>query len=118
MYFNLHNFPYFLLQERENGKQSSTVALAHSSENRTVDCIPYDTSRVQISSSDISSYINASHIMEITQWIPTAFIITQTPLPDKLDVFWAMIWEQESEVIACLVSDAQVCTNNKQYIFL
>ncbi|EZA50853.1 Tyrosine-protein phosphatase non-receptor type [Ooceraea biroi] len=95
-------------EERENGKQSSTVALAHSSENRTVDCIPYDTTRVQISSSDVSSYINASHIMEITQWIPTAFIITQTPLPDKLDVFWTMVWEQESEVIACLASDAQL----------
>lgn len=95
------------------------MALAHSSENRAVDCIPYDTTRVQISSPDVSSYINASHVMEITQWIPTAFIITQTPLPDKLDVFWTMIWEQESEVIACLASDAQVyihqiihiCTN-------
>ncbi|XP_011149397.1 tyrosine-protein phosphatase non-receptor type 23 [Harpegnathos saltator] len=95
-------------EERENGKQSSTVALAHSSENRAVDCIPYDTTRVQVSSSDVSSYINASHVMEITQWIPTAFIITQMPLSDKLDVFWAMIWEQESEVIACLASDAQL----------
>ncbi|XP_012529695.1 tyrosine-protein phosphatase non-receptor type 23 [Monomorium pharaonis] len=95
-------------EERENGKQSSTVALAHSSENRTIDCIPYDTTRVQISSSDVSSYINASHIMEITQWIPTAFIVTQTPLTDKLDVFWTMVWEQESEVIACLASDTQL----------
>lgn len=47
--------------------------------------------------------------MEITQWIPTAFIITQAPLTDKFDIFWMMIWEQESEVIACLASDAQVC---------
>ncbi|KMQ92422.1 tyrosine-protein phosphatase non-receptor type 23 [Lasius niger] len=95
-------------EERENGKQSSTVALAHSSENRAVDCIPYDTTRVQISSADVSSYINASHIMEITQWIPMAFIITQAPLTSKLDIFWTMIWEQESEVIACLASDAQL----------
>ncbi|XP_029156737.1 tyrosine-protein phosphatase non-receptor type 23 [Nylanderia fulva] len=95
-------------EERENGKQSSTVALAHSSENRAVDCIPYDTTRVQISSTDVSSYINASHIMEITQWIPMAFIITQAPLTNKLDVFWTMIWEQESEVIACLASDVQL----------
>ncbi|EFN72933.1 Tyrosine-protein phosphatase non-receptor type 23 [Camponotus floridanus] len=95
-------------EERENGKQSSTVALAHSSENRAVDCIPYDTTRVQISSAEVSSYINASHIMEITQWIPTAFIITQAPLINKLDIFWMMIWEQESEVIACLASDAQL----------
>lgn len=104
-----------MFQERENGKQSSTVASAHSSENRTVDCIPYDTTRVQISSSDVSSYINASHIMEITQWIPTAFIITQTPLTDKLDVFWTMVWEQESEVIACLASDSQVCASHVRY---
>lgn len=47
--------------------------------------------------------------MEITQWIPMAFIITQAPLTNKLDIFWTMIWEQESEVIACLASDAQVC---------
>lgn len=95
-------------EERESGKQSCTVALAHSSENRVMECIPYDTTRVQISSTDIPNYINASHIMEITQWIPTAFIITQAPLPDKLEVFWMMIWEQESEIIACLISDAQL----------
>ncbi|XP_017793028.1 PREDICTED: tyrosine-protein phosphatase non-receptor type 23 [Habropoda laboriosa] len=95
-------------EERESGKQSCTVALAHSSENRVMECIPYDTTRVQISSTDIPNYINASHIMEITQWIPTAFIITQAPLPNILEVFWMMIWEQESEIIACLVSDAQL----------
>ncbi|CAK9828677.1 Tyrosine-protein phosphatase non-receptor type 23 [Anthophora retusa] len=95
-------------EDRESGKQSCTVALAHSSENRVMECIPYDTTRVQISSTDIPNYINASHIMEITQWIPTAFIITQAPLPDKLEVFWMMIWEQESEIIACLVSDGQL----------
>lgn len=96
-------------EERESGKQSCTVALAHSSENRVMECIPYDTTRVQISSTDVSStYINASHVMEITQFIPTAFIITQTPLQNKLDTFWTMVWEQESEVIACLASDAQL----------
>ncbi|OAD62553.1 Tyrosine-protein phosphatase non-receptor type 23, partial [Eufriesea mexicana] len=95
-------------EERESGKQSCTVALAHSSENRVMECIPYDTTRVQISSTDIPNYINASHILEITQWIPTAFIITQAPLLDKLEIFWMMIWEQESELIACLISDAQL----------
>ncbi|XP_076168588.1 tyrosine-protein phosphatase non-receptor type protein myopic isoform X2 [Ptiloglossa arizonensis] len=95
-------------EERESGKQSCTVALAHSSENRATECIPYDTTRVQISSTDIPNYINASHIMEITQWIPTSFIITQTPLPNKSEVFWMMIWEQETEIIACLASDSQL----------
>lgn len=84
------------------------MALAHSSENRVIECIPYDTTRVQISSTDVPNYINASHVMEITQWIPTSFIITQTPIPTNLQVFWMMIWEQESEIIACLASDVQV----------
>lgn len=97
-------------QERESVKQSCTIALANSLDNRVTDCIPYDVTRVQISSPDVSSsYINASHVVEITQWTPTAFIITQAPLPDKIHVFWTMIWEQECEVIACLASDAQVC---------
>ncbi|XP_076244270.1 tyrosine-protein phosphatase non-receptor type protein myopic [Calliopsis andreniformis] len=95
-------------EERESGKQSCTVALAHSSENRVMECIPYDTTRVQISSTDIPNYINASHIMEITQWIPTSFIITQAPLPANLEAFWMMIWEQESEIVACLASDVQL----------
>ncbi|XP_026668804.1 tyrosine-protein phosphatase non-receptor type 23 isoform X2 [Ceratina calcarata] len=95
-------------EERESSKQSCTVALAHSSENRVMECIPYDTTRVQMSTTDVPNYINASHIMEITQWIPTGFIITQAPLPNKLEVFWTMIWEQESEIIACLISDSQL----------
>lgn len=73
-----------------------------------MDCIPYDAVRVQILSTDVPNYINASHVMEIMQWIPTSFIITQTPLSDKTEVFWVMIWEQESEIIACLATDAQV----------
>ncbi|KZC14800.1 Tyrosine-protein phosphatase non-receptor type 23, partial [Dufourea novaeangliae] len=95
-------------EERESGKQSCTVALAHSSENRVMECIPYDTTRVQILSTDVPNYINASHIMEITQWIPMSFIVTQAPLPDKSEIFWTMIWEQECEIIACLASDAQL----------
>nr|XP_033334560.1 tyrosine-protein phosphatase non-receptor type 23 isoform X1 [Megalopta genalis] len=96
-------------EERETGKQSCTVALAHSSENRVMECIPYDAARVQILSTDIQlSYINASHVVEITQWMPTSFIVTQTPLVDKTQVFWMMTWEQECEIIACLASDMQL----------
>ncbi|XP_066587740.1 tyrosine-protein phosphatase non-receptor type 23-like [Prorops nasuta] len=94
-------------EERENGKQSSMVALAHASENRVVDCIPYDTTRVQLKSIQ-PSYINATHVREITRWIPTAFIVTQAPIADKLETFWCMIWEQDCEVIACLASDSQL----------
>ncbi|KAK2576419.1 hypothetical protein KPH14_005755 [Odynerus spinipes] len=96
-------------EERESAKQSCTIALANSLDNRVTDCIPYDATRVHISSPDVpSSYINASHVVEITQWTPTAFIITEAPLPNKVHVFWTMIWEQECEVIACLSSNAQL----------
>ncbi|XP_012273301.1 tyrosine-protein phosphatase non-receptor type 23 [Orussus abietinus] len=96
-------------QEREDKKQSTNVALAHSSENRITECIPYDSSRVELSSLKASSsYINASHVKDVTQWTPAAFIVTQAPLVETMEAFWTMIWEQGSEVIACLASDSQL----------
>lgn len=53
-------------------------------------------------------YINASFVKDVTQWTPAAFIITQSPKTDEFQKFWTMVWEQESEVIACLASDLQV----------
>ncbi|XP_003700623.2 tyrosine-protein phosphatase non-receptor type protein myopic isoform X1 [Megachile rotundata] len=99
-------------QEKENERQSSIIACAPSSINVRGDAIPYDTTRVQISSNP-SKYINASYITEITQWIPMPFIITQFPIEPTLEVFWTMIWEQESEIIAFLLSDTM--TNNERY---
>ncbi|KAK0088528.1 hypothetical protein PV325_011727 [Microctonus aethiopoides] len=95
-------------EERECKKQTSNVALTHSNENRSSDWIPYDSTRVKLSSLDRSSdYINASHVKDLTQWTPT-FIVTQAPKSQNFDAFWSMIWEQGSEVIACLCNDTQL----------
>ncbi|XP_051169498.1 tyrosine-protein phosphatase non-receptor type 23 isoform X2 [Leptopilina boulardi] len=90
-------------EDREAKKQSSTVALANSATNRNIDCIPYDTNRVEM-----HSYINASFVKDVTQWTPAAFIITQAPRIDEFQTFWIMVWDQEAEVIACLASDLQL----------
>ncbi|KAG8036686.1 hypothetical protein G9C98_004008 [Cotesia typhae] len=95
-------------EERELKKQSTTVAQANSRENRTSEWIPYDSTRVILITGDRSSdYINASHVKDLTQWTPK-FIVAQAPLPQNFEAFWSMIWEQGSEVIACLCSDTQL----------
>ncbi|XP_034942485.1 tyrosine-protein phosphatase non-receptor type 23 isoform X2 [Chelonus insularis] len=95
-------------EERENKKQTCNVAIAHSSENRSNDWIPYDSTRVRLSGINKTlDYINASHITDLTQWTPT-FIVTQAPKPSSFEAFWTMIWEQGSEVIACLCTDSQL----------
>ena len=90
-------------------KQSSYVAQAHASANRTTNLVPYDATRVRLTATNLSSdYINASHVNDLTQWTPAAFIVAQAPKPESYEAFWTMIWEQGSEVIACLASDTQV----------
>ncbi|XP_046426773.1 tyrosine-protein phosphatase non-receptor type 23 isoform X1 [Neodiprion fabricii] len=98
-------------QEREEQKQSTLIALAHTAENRSLGSVPYDSSRVQLDVKDF--YINASHVKDITPCIPVAFIIAQAPTADTVMNFWTMIWEQECEVVACLASNLQL--NNEIY---
>lgn len=90
-------------EEREFMKQTSEIAKMNLDKNRTIDWIPYDSTRVKLSSAEQSScdYINASHIQDLTQWTPS-FIVTQAPMPQTFEAFWTMIWEQGTEVIASL----------------
>lgn len=74
--------------------------------NRFQDVLPYDETRVKLSSSknNPSGYINASHIkvnLGKQQWW---FLATQAPLRNTAHDFWQMIWEQEVDVIAMLTA--------------
>nr|XP_022306852.1 receptor-type tyrosine-protein phosphatase N2-like [Crassostrea virginica] len=72
--------------------------------NRYSDTVPYDHSRVILSTSSNASssdYINASTITDHDPRNP-AYIATQGPLPHTVADFWQMVWEQGSVVIVML----------------
>jgi protein tyrosine phosphatase len=72
--------------------------------NRYSDILPYDHSRVVLSSSmnvSGSDFINATTITDHDPRNP-AYIATQGPLPHTVADFWQMVWEQGSVVIVML----------------
>ncbi|KAJ8307996.1 hypothetical protein KUTeg_012870 [Tegillarca granosa] len=80
------------------------------SRNRFRDVLPYDATRVKLSSrkDNPSGYINASHVKlsvgERIWW----YIATQAPLENTVTDFWQMIWEQEVDVIGMLTAFAEM----------
>ncbi|XP_069823904.1 receptor-type tyrosine-protein phosphatase eta-like [Dendropsophus ebraccatus] len=70
--------------------------------NRYNNVLPYDASRVVLSSpGDLTQdYINASYIPGYNQ--PKEFIAAQGPLPNTANDFWRMIWENDVRVIVML----------------
>lgn len=71
------------------------------SHNRYMNVTPYDKTRVKLSRVlEDTDYINASYVT-----VPKAarkYILTQGPLPQNVDYFWLMVWEQKSNVIVML----------------
>lgn len=68
--------------------------------NRYVDVKPYDRSRIKLSRTKDTDYINANFVT-----LPKAarrYILTQGPLPETKGHFWLMVWEQKSNVIVML----------------
>lgn len=73
---------------------------ANSAKNRYGDVLPYDHSRVILSTQNddaASDYINANFVDGYKQ--KSAFIATQGPLPETYSDFWRMVWEQHCLVI-------------------
>eukprot|EP00116_Pleurobrachia_bachei_P019161 sb/3479423/ len=67
----------------------------NSPKNRYRNILPVDHSRVKLTlkGPNINSdYINANYIHGYNK--PRAFIATQAPLPETIEDFWAMIWDQ------------------------
>ncbi|XP_053556940.1 receptor-type tyrosine-protein phosphatase alpha [Bombina bombina] len=81
----------------------AATAPENKDKNRYKKVLPYDNSRVVLPASPSGSdYINASYINGYKY--PKYFIATQGPLPDTLDDFWRMVWEENSPVIVMLTS--------------
>ncbi|GAB6023847.1 hypothetical protein CHUAL_008588 [Chamberlinius hualienensis] len=71
--------------------------------NRWTNILPFDHSRVKLLpiADDITSdYINANYIPGYKS--QREYIATQGPLPNTIDDFWRMVWEQGSPMIVML----------------
>uniref|UniRef100_A0A182PUL2 Tyrosine-protein phosphatase non-receptor type 23 n=1 Tax=Anopheles epiroticus TaxID=199890 RepID=A0A182PUL2_9DIPT len=85
---------------KEESKRQVSVARLFPEKNRSIDCVPYDHARVQLST-DTDNYINAVYVKDLGFGCPH-FILAQTPLANTVNDFWNMIWSQKSNVIVCL----------------
>ena len=75
--------------------------------NRQPDILPFDHNRILLPSTK-DDYINASKLESLLKGGPS-FIATQCPLNSTISDFWVMIWEQQVEVLVCLLTDIEVC---------
>ncbi|XP_058056485.1 tyrosine-protein phosphatase non-receptor type 23 [Anopheles bellator] len=92
---------------KEESKRQVGVARLFPEKNRSIDCVPYDHARVQLST-DTDNYINAVYVkfkkdpkLDLGFGCPN-FVLAQTPLPNTVNDFWNMIWSQKANVIVCL----------------
>ncbi|KAA3681329.1 receptor-type tyrosine-protein phosphatase delta [Paragonimus westermani] len=85
-------------------KQFTTAILPENRlKNRSAEILPFEFNRVclpLIRGLAGSDYINASFIDGYRR--KHAYIATQTPLPNTIDDFWRLIWEQNSPIIVLL----------------
>ncbi|XP_075694191.1 receptor-type tyrosine-protein phosphatase beta-like [Rhinoderma darwinii] len=76
--------------------------LENKEKNRYTNVLPYDATRVKLSSLGnlTEDYINANYIPGYS--FPQEFIAAQGPLPRTVDDFWRMIWEKDVQAIVML----------------
>ena len=76
--------------------------------NRYANVLPFDDARVKLNmipAVEGSDYINASYIDGYMQ--KRAFIATQAPIPDTINDYWRMVWEQESCTMVMLSNEQE-----------
>ncbi|XP_029419920.1 tyrosine-protein phosphatase non-receptor type 20 [Nannospalax galili] len=64
-----------------------------------------DSTRVPLGKS--KDYINASYIRIVNYEDENFYIATQGPLPETIDDFWQMVWENNSNVIAMITREIE-----------
>ncbi|RXM36888.1 FERM and PDZ domain-containing protein 2 [Acipenser ruthenus] len=80
-------------------------ALENRDKNRYRDILPYDKTRVPVGEQE--DYINASYIKMSVGPKEYCYISSQGPLPGTTDVFWQMVWENKSDVIAMMTQEVE-----------
>ena len=88
------------------GGGALSVARCYPMKNRAPDILPFDSSRVELPTTK-DDYINASHIRHLTPHAPN-FIATQWPPVNTHYDFWTMVWQEQIEIIVCLLGDPPV----------
>ncbi|XP_041938242.1 receptor-type tyrosine-protein phosphatase H isoform X1 [Alosa sapidissima] len=84
--------------------QHEAILPENKSKNRFIDILPYDYSRVKLSTrGQNSDYINANFIPGYRDK-KMEYIATQGPLTSTVSDFWRMIWEQKSERIVMVTN--------------
>ena len=72
--------------------------MVNKTKNRDPKIIPYDYNRVVLQDRIITkNYINASYVDDLVGG--PGYIVTQGPLKDTVSDFWALVWQQNVEVI-------------------
>ncbi|MGH0116711.1 UNVERIFIED_CONTAM: hypothetical protein FKN15_021259 [Acipenser sinensis] len=80
-------------------------ALENRDKNRYRDILPYDKTQVPVG--EDQDYINASYIKMSVGPKEYCYISSQGPLPGTTDVFWQMVWENKSDVIAMMTQEVE-----------
>ncbi|XP_041125252.1 tyrosine-protein phosphatase non-receptor type 13-like isoform X2 [Polyodon spathula] len=80
-------------------------SLENRDKNRYRDILPYDKTRVPVG--EEQGYINASYIKMSVGPKEYCYISSQGPMPGTTDVFWQMVWENKSDVIAMMTQEVE-----------
>ncbi len=94
---------YLMISKELLHPHSHSTAPVNSLKNRYANIHSYDHSRVILSrdGSPGSDYINANYIPGFNS--SREYIAAQGPLPETINDFWRMVWEQNSNAIVMVI---------------
>lgn len=90
----------------------SAMSFYSCSKNRYGNILPNECSRVKLrplENAEGSDYINANHILD------GRYISTQAPMPNTINDFWRMVWEQHCAIIV-MITRYDLCVPRRMRI--